>query len=122
MPDPANYDTQDAWMEACVPEVMGEGKPQDQAIAQCLQMWRDKSAGDVATRAYSVLEIKAVDAEKREIEGIATTPSVDRVGDVVEPFGAKFTLPIPLLHHHRHDQPVGQVVSAKPTKDGISIR
>lgn len=125
MPNPANYDNQDDWMAACVPTMMDEGRDQDQAVAACLQMWRDrdkKSFDPAITRAWSKLTIKSVDAEKREIEGVATTPTVDRIGDIVEPMGAKFTLPIPLLHHHKHDQPVGQVISARPTKDGISIR
>jgi len=73
-------------------------------------------------RAYSTLQIKAVDDELREIVGIASTPGTDRMGDVVEPSGAEFTLPIPLLWQHRHDAPIGQVVSAKIVKDGIEIR
>lgn len=73
-------------------------------------------------RAYSTLQIKAVDDDLREIVGIASTPGTDRMGDVVEPSGAEFTLPIPLLWQHRHDAPVGQVVSAKIVKDGIEIR
>jgi hypothetical protein len=39
-------------------------------------------------RAYSIIEVKAVSEEERTIEGIATTPTPDRVGDVVEPEGA----------------------------------
>ncbi len=70
-------------------------------------------------RAYSVLEIKSVDAEQRVIEGIATTPSVDRVGDVIDPMGAQFAEDLPLLWQHRHDQPVGRVKFGKPTKAGI---
>ncbi|WP_047711375.1 phage major capsid protein [Pseudomonas lactis] len=73
-------------------------------------------------RAYSTLQIKAVDDDLREIVGIASTPGTDRMGDVVEPSGAEFTLPIPLLWQHRHDAPIGQVVSAKIVKDGIEIR
>jgi HK97 family phage major capsid protein/HK97 family phage prohead protease len=73
-------------------------------------------------RAYSILEIKSIDEEKRVIEGIATTPSTDRVGDIVEPMGAQFSLPLPLLLHHDSTQPIGEVVSAKQTKDGIIIK
>ena len=90
---------------------------------QCLQMWRDRNkAAHVVDRAWSTLTIKSIDADQRVIEGVATTPTVDRIGDIVDPMGAKFTLPIPLLHHHKHDQPVGHVVAAKAGKDGISIR
>ncbi len=75
-----------------------------------------------AARAYSVITIKAVDDEQRQIEGIASTPSVDRQGDIVRPMGARFTVPMPLLWQHRHDQPVGQVEFLKAAKDGISFR
>lgn len=72
-------------------------------------------------RAYSLLEIKAIDEEKREISGIASTPTTDRAGDIVEPNGAEFTLPIPLLSQHDSRKPIGHVLRAKVTKAGIEI-
>lgn len=72
-----------------------------------------------AQRAYSLLEVKALDDEKRVITGIATTPEPDRVGDIVEPMGAKFADEIPLLWQHQHDKPVGTTKFGKPTKSGI---
>src|SRR5688572_5209983 len=135
MPDPSNYSSEDEWMEACVPTMVDEGRDQDQAVAACLNMWRERglasmpkpiAIGEVKSvtaakvnpnnlplqihgergergpvgegrvapfldRAWSTLTVKSVDTERREIEGIASTPSVDRVGDIVEPMGAKFT-------------------------------
>ena len=73
-------------------------------------------------RAYSLFEIKAFDDEKRELDGVATTPTPDRLGDVVEPKGAVFKLPLPLLWQHMSDKPIGHVTSAKVTNSGISIR
>lgn len=73
-------------------------------------------------RAYSLLTIKAVDDEKRVIEGVASTPVTDRAGDIVEPLGAKYELPIPFLWQHRSDSPIGHVVAAKVTDEGITIR
>lgn len=72
-------------------------------------------------RAYSILKVKSVEdsGEERVIKGIATTPAVDRVGDEVDPLGAHFKTPMPLLLHHDHTQPVGTVTFAKATKDGI---
>lgn len=72
-------------------------------------------------RAYSILSIKAVDEEKRIIRGVATTPTPDRVGDVVEPMGVKFKNPMPLLWQHRSSEPVGVVRFDKPTADGIEF-
>lgn len=73
-------------------------------------------------RAYSVLEVKAYDDEKREITGWATTPETDRMGDIVEPLGAKFAEEVPLLWQHQHGSPVGTVKFGKPTKAGIPFR
>ena len=71
-------------------------------------------------RAYSLLEIKSVDAEQRIIEGIASTPTPDRGGDVMEPKGAQFTLPMPFLWQHK--QPIGEVFAADVRPDGIHIK
>lgn len=70
-------------------------------------------------RAYSLLTVKAVQDDQRRIEGVATTPAVDRMGDIVDPLGVKFTNPLPLLWQHEHDKPIGSVKFGKPTKDGI---
>ncbi|WP_312838438.1 phage major capsid protein [Pantoea piersonii] len=72
--------------------------------------------------AVSLLKVKAVNEDTREITGIATTPSPDRYGDVVMPEGAEFQLPIPLLWQHDHQSPIGQVTSAKVTAEGIEIK
>lgn len=73
-------------------------------------------------RAYTLLDIRSVDEESRVIEGIASTPEPDRMGDIVDPMGAKFALPMPLLWQHQHDKPVGNVEFAKPTKAGIPFK
>lgn len=73
-------------------------------------------------RAYSMLEVKRVDDGSRVLEGVATTPSPDRMGDIIEPLGVSFKNPLPLLWQHRSDKPVGLVKFDKPTKDGITFR
>jgi HK97 family phage prohead protease len=73
-------------------------------------------------RAYSQITIKSFDEETREFSGIATTPTPDRMGDIVEPEGALYKLPIPLLWQHQSDKPIGEVFFAKPTKTGIPIK
>ena len=73
-------------------------------------------------RAYSILDIEKMvddDEDKMTIEGIASTPTPDRMQDVVEPMGAKFKTPMPLLWQHNHDKPIGHVTFAKPEKKGI---
>ena len=73
-------------------------------------------------RAYGFLEIKSFDDDKRIVEGMASTPTPDRMGDIVEPLGAQFKMPMPLLWQHMSSAPVGEVFAAKPTKDGIPIK
>jgi hypothetical protein len=74
-------------------------------------------------KAYSVFNVKAVEENGgfHVIRGVASTPRVDRVGDIVEPLGAKYVLPIKLLLGHDSDLPVGNVVAAKKTKSGIEF-
>lgn len=70
-------------------------------------------------RAWSLLQVKDVADEQRVIRGIATTPTVDRMGDIVEPLGMQQRGPVKLHLYHRHDMPVGLVQFGKATKDGI---
>lgn len=72
-------------------------------------------------RAYALLTVKAVEDEEGVIRGIASTPTADRMGDVVVPEGAEFKLPLPLLWQHDSGSPIGQVTEAKVTKNGIEI-
>lgn len=73
-------------------------------------------------RAYGLLELKALDEERREISGLATSISADRMGDVVVPRGASFKLPLPLLTQHDSAQPIGTVHEAEVTEKGIRIK
>src|SRR5688572_1538021 len=72
-------------------------------------------------RAYSSLHVK--DVSERDgfvyIKGIASTPTLDKHGDIVNPMGAIFKTPMPLLWQHKHGEPVGHVTFARPTKTGI---
>jgi HK97 family phage prohead protease len=72
-------------------------------------------------RAWAQLVLKAVDETTRTIRGIATSPSTDREGDVLEPQGAEFALPIPLLSQHNQRLPIGQVTEARVTNKQIEI-
>lgn len=72
-------------------------------------------------RAHSLITEKAIqeEAEYVTIKGIASTPKPDRYDDIVDPMGAKFSVPMPLLLQHSSYLPVGQMVSATPKKSGI---
>lgn len=73
-------------------------------------------------RAYALLDVRSVDDEKRVIEGIATTPTPDRMRDVISTDGIEFNLPLPLLYQHDPDRPIGHVIEAKVTKSGIRVK
>lgn len=74
---------------------------------------------DYQGTAYSLLSIKSVNDEKRIVTGMASTPTADRMSDVVEPLGAKFKTPMPFMLYHDSRMPVGTVDFAKATKTGI---
>lgn len=77
------------------------------------------------TRVYSLFEVKSFNEEARTFDGIATTPSTDRMDDVVDPMGGNFSLPIPLLWQHGKGSitdPVGWVTEARATKSGIAVK
>ena len=83
----------------------------------------DKFDPDLEYRAYSVLEVKA-DETKTDylLEGMASTPTLDNQGDIMDPKGAVFHLPLPLLWQHDSKKPIGHVVAASSTSKGISIK
>ena len=70
--------------------------------------------------AHAVLHVKSAgNAASLHIAGIATTPAPDRAGDELDPFGARFANPLPLLWHHDRERPIGVAVLQTPTRDGI---
>jgi HK97 family phage prohead protease len=74
-------------------------------------------------RAYSTIELKAVEdgSGKRTFKGIASTPSTDRMGDIVEPEGVEYELPIPFLWQHDSRQPIGWITKVKVSGKKIEV-
>lgn len=72
-------------------------------------------------RAYAVLAVKDLQDEQRIFTGVATSARTDRMGDVIDPLGAKFRNPLPLLHQHDSRSPIGTVKFGKATADGIEF-
>lgn len=72
-------------------------------------------------KAYAALEVKdfVETPTGRKFSGMATTPTPDRVGDIIEPLGVQFQNPMPLLLFHDPTQPVGEVVFGTPTRAGV---
>lgn len=70
---------------------------------------------------FNILKIKSVDEEKRIIKGIATTPTLDRQGDIVVPEGVVYSNYPKLMLYHDHEKPVGNITNVKVTSDGIEF-
>lgn len=86
-----------------------------------LQKLRNELKDD--QKAFSVLTSKAFseDRDKVTLTGIASTPRMDSHRHSLDPMGASFALPLPLLWQHSVREPVGRVVSAKASRDGITF-
>jgi hypothetical protein len=72
-------------------------------------------------RAYSLFEVKDFDEARGVVAGTATTITTDRMGDIVEPRGAVFKLPLTMLMDHMTGLPVGHVIEAKAHKDRVDV-
>lgn len=90
--------------------------------AERMQTAATVMGGAVMHRAYSTVEVKKLNEELRELDGFASTPSPDRVGDIVEPKGAIFKLPMPLLWQHDPHKPIGHVLSVAVEEKGLRIK
>jgi HK97 family phage major capsid protein/HK97 family phage prohead protease len=128
LPKPKKDESEQEFVSRCIGAAIGDGTFENskdgraQASAACFSTWRDaKKSVSAVNRAYSVLDVKSVNAERRSIRGVATTPTPDRLGDVVEPKGIQFNNPLPLLWQHQHDQPVGWATFANATEHGIEV-
>ncbi|HBZ7302651.1 TPA: phage major capsid protein [Klebsiella pneumoniae] len=71
-------------------------------------------------RACTLMTVKSVNEDERIITGIASTPSPDRDGDIIEPEGAKFRSDTPFLWQHDRSQPIG-TCTPKMVKGGLEI-
>lgn len=71
-------------------------------------------------RACTLMTVKSVNEDERIITGIASTPSPDRYGDIMEPEGAKFRSDTPFLWQHDRSQPIG-TCTPKMVKEGVQI-
>lgn len=65
--------------------------------------------------------MKSLDDGSRVLTGIATTPTPDRVGDVVVPGGIQFKTPFPLPFQHDPERPIGTVTKMTITDAGAEV-
>lgn len=76
-------------------------------------------SADFSDQGYAILSVEKFDEDRRTFSGLATSPSLDRDGDVIEPLGISVKGPVPLLMHHDRERPVGTVTFHPPTAEGM---
>jgi HK97 family phage major capsid protein/HK97 family phage prohead protease len=70
--------------------------------------------------AVALLTVKALDPARRTFSGLASTPELDRQGHSLDPAGAIYRNPLPLLLHHDQQRPIG-TVTLHATADGLAF-
>jgi len=116
MPKPKPNETENQFMERCIPIVEGEGKPHDQAVAICISLWENKSKGDGMDliKKFFESEIKAFNDETLTIEHFISTEQEDRSKDIVRANGMVMDgIPV-VLKQHGFDVDTGHEPIAKP--------
>lgn len=72
---------------------------------------------------FQSVSIKASNSEQRIITAIANSGVLDRTNEIVEVSGIQYdnkNLP-PLLWQHKHDQPLGKILSLSKTAKGLEM-
>jgi hypothetical protein len=70
MPNPKNYESEDDWMGACVPRMIDEGKKQDQAVAACMNMWRNKEVDEAVSFWQQFKELFTKEKPMKTVDGV----------------------------------------------------
>ena len=70
---------------------------------------------------WAVWHVKSLDDERRTISGIASTPSLDRQDQILDPAGVTFAASLPLLLYHDSKRPVGRAQLQAAAPDGIAF-
>lgn len=82
LPNPSDYDNESDFMGACVPVEIDSGRDQDQAVAICLNTWRNR--GKSFSNDSTIYRTKAFDVQTDgTLLAVASTAEVDRQGDIV---------------------------------------
>ena len=106
------------------------GEGERKAVVHALAAMKDRApSGARATNDRNIKRAslhltsvtKFLSSGTRTIQGLASTDSIDRQGDLVVQNAGRWELPLPLLWQHKHDQPIGWVRTIEVRKDGLWI-
>jgi len=121
MPKPKPNETEQEFMNRCIPTVEDEGKPHDQAVAQCISIWENRRK-DMKNKIHKIYkgEVKSFNDEDLTIEHFISTEQEDRSKDTVLAEGIKFDSTPVVLKQHGFDPDTGNEPIAKPLSISVS--
>ena len=119
MPKPNPNETEEHFISRCIPQIIDEGKPSDQAAAICHSIWNNKSKlkkGYSMPMTHKVFEssIKSFDDKELVIEHFISTEQEDRSHDIVRADGMQLDSRPVVLKQHGKDLNTGNEPIAKP--------
>ena len=139
LPKPRQGEGRQEFIGRCMADetMQSEFPDESQRAAVCYRQWRNR--GKVMSKTLEKkaivrpFEVKAVNAEERTFEGLASTWDLDLVGDVIHRGAFRRTLShwrksgrvIPLIDQHNYGSVrsvVGKLIAAKETEDGLWTR
>jgi hypothetical protein len=129
MPTPQEGESQDEFMERCVPIVLDDGTAEDpdQAVAVCSSMWEEAREGEQGGK--MIRKTVPITIEKKDENGgriIISTGDLDRDKDRVLPHGAQIAdyLRNPVVQYgHNYADPwatVGRTTSLSVNDKGVT--
>jgi hypothetical protein len=118
MPKPKPNETEEHFISRCIPQIIDEGKPADQAAAICHSIWENKSKelymADNVIRKVFESSVKSFDDNELTIEHFISTEQIDRTGDLMRADGMVLPGRPVVLKQHGKDPQTGYEPIAKP--------
>lgn len=117
LPNPTEFDNETTFMSACISAQDGEDLSMDQKVAICYGTWEGKEEPKGSTEMSAKPKEKKIahktgyQSEKSVTSFIMSTPTVDRMGDTIDPLGwdlSNFNKNPIALFNHCYDMPIGK--------------
>jgi HK97 family phage prohead protease len=134
MPTPRAGETEEEFIERCIPIVLEDGTADDdeQAVAVCYSMWEEREGRAMRTngmeRKVVPFAVDALDFEGRTVEGYASVfGNVDQGNDIVHRGAFTKTLQergdsIKFLWQHNSNEPLGRPIDMREDERGLFVK
>jgi len=77
MPKPRSSESKDDYIQRCIPILVKEGKPQDQAVAICYSMWKQKNENTLIEKYIG----ENIDKAKKELAFLKKSEKMKKITD-----------------------------------------